>query len=81
MTTEDAPLGGGVWSADGAGAGFISTDPCGGDGYSSPVGAGDVTSVDPEGGGEVEDRLVLSAKTTTINFSFLWQWSLTPLMK
>lgn len=68
-TIEEAALGGGVCSAEGVGDGVFSTDPS--------VGAGD-----GGGGGEVvEERLVLSAITTTSNFSFLRQLSLSPLMK
>lgn len=72
MRAEHGPLlgGGGLVSLVGAGLGFISTVPAGGDGDSSPEGAGDGAFL-----------LLRSARTTTTSFSFLRQLSLTPLMK
>ena len=84
MNTAEAAFGG-LDSSLGAGVGF-STVPAGGE---PPEGAGDgIISIELEGGGEeglvsfaVEERLLLSAKTTTTNFSFFLQLSLFPLMK
>lgn len=77
LVIEEAPFGGGGDSAAGAGVGFIST---GGGGDSSPEGAGDGTT-SGVGGEAVEVWLLLSAITTTTNFSFFLQCSSSPLMK
>lgn len=67
---DDAALEGGP-SAVGDGVGFI---------WAGASGGGDCGSSTGAGGGE-EYCLVLSANTTTTNFSFLRQLSLIPLMK
>ena len=73
MKTEQAAFGG-LDSSLGAGVGLTSPVPGGGD---SAEGAGDgIMLFEPEGEGEgglvsfvLEERLLLSAKTTTCNFS------------